>query len=291
MVEALLRHYRAGPLRFELDQHNMPRAVIATSRANAIIYFNGAHITHFQPAGHQPVLFLSSQSSFVPGKAIRGGVPIVYPWFGTNIDDPTAPIHGFARTSQWDLEDMQMFNDIVTLVFTLKNVRFKVVVDQQLRMTLDVRNPSSNPLRFEEALHTYFAVSDVRQVHVEGLGSQTFIDKTDGLKRKISPADPIRITGETDRVYVHTEGMCMIEDPIWRRRIKIEKSNSATTVLWNPWIEKARKMADFGDEEWRNMLCIETANAADNAVILAPGDTHSMSVTLSIQSLNDSMSQ
>jgi glucose-6-phosphate 1-epimerase len=141
---------------------------------------------------------------------------------------------------------------------------------------LEVENPGEEPFQFEEALHTYLAVSDVRQVSVSGLGGASFLDKVDGQQRKLQDAAPIRITGETDRVYLGTTTACVLDDPGFARRITVEKSASSTTVVWNPWIAKAKAMADFGDDEWPGMICIETANAAENAVTLPAGATHSM---------------
>jgi glucose-6-phosphate 1-epimerase len=278
-------------LRFELDPHDMPRAIIKTDLAEAIIYLNGAHITHYQPAGHAPVLFLSSKSNFIPGKAIRGGIPIIYPWFGPKKDDPTAPMHGFARTSQWQVESTIATANTIQLKLSLNQLRFTISIGRNLHVSLEVYNDSSAPLTFEEALHTYLAVSDVRTCIIAGLTGQTFIDKTANHQRKVDDAHSLRLQGETDRVYVNSETDCRIIDPIARRYINILKHNSATTVVWNPWIEKAKKMSDFGDDEWQNMLCVESANAADNAITVAPGATHSMSATLSVQSLNHSMIQ
>jgi glucose-6-phosphate 1-epimerase len=266
---------------FEADQHGMERAVINTRHALAIIYLNGAHITHFQPIGQKPILFLSGKSNFIPGKAIRGGIPIIYPWFGAKKDDPKAAMHGFARTSQWQVEKTDLDADAAELIFSLESLRFHVRVSESLELTLEVRNSSATPLIFEEALHSYFSVSDAREVGIHGLSNQAFIDKTDGMKRKTSRPTALRLTGETDRVYVNSTTLCQIEDPDWNRQIRIEKSNSFTTVLWNPWMEKAKKMSDLADHEWQNFLCIETANAADNAITLAPGATHHMRATIS----------
>jgi glucose-6-phosphate 1-epimerase len=259
----------------------MERAVVKTNHAHAIIYLNGAHITHFQPIGQKPVLFLSGKSNFIPGKAIRGGIPIIYPWFGAKQDDPKSPMHGFARTSHWQVEKTDLDANTAELIFSLDSLRFHVRISDTLEMILEVRNSSATPLIFEEALHSYFLVSDAREIGVHGLSNQTFIDKTDGMKRKTSRPTALRLTGETDRVYINSTTLCQIEDLGWNRQIRIEKTNSFSTVLWNPWIEKAKKMSDLADQEWQNFLCIETANAADNAVTLAPGAIHEMRATIS----------
>jgi D-hexose-6-phosphate mutarotase len=147
-------------------------------------------------------------------------------------------------------------------------------------MELAVRSVDSAPATFEAALHSYFAVSDVRQVRVHGLEGVGFVDKTAAMARKPGEPGPIAIAAETDRVYNAATGTVRIEDPGWTRRLVVEKTGSSTTVVWNPWVAKAKAMPDFGDDEWTGMLCVETANAGDDAVTLAPGAAHVMTATL-----------
>ncbi len=274
-----------GVLRFELDEHGMERAMIKTPAAEAIVYLQGAHITHYQPAGQKPVLFLSSKSHFAPGKAIRGGIPIIYPWFGAKQDDPKAPMHGYARTSAWQVDFGRVNSDVVELGLTLdspghSNVRLLVQIGSQLDLELQVSSRSEGPITIEEAFHSYLAIADVRHSFVVGLGGRTFIDKTDQMQRKMEPQPLLAFKSETDRVYLNTERACDVFDLYGKRRITIAKSNSASTVVWNPWEEKSRGMFDMGAGDWQRMLCIETANAADNAITLAPGATHRMSASI-----------
>ena len=156
---------------------------------------------------------------------------------------------------------------------------YEVHVGSKLSMALHVTNLGSQPIRFEEALHTYFRVSDVRQVAVEGLDGATYIDKTDGMSRK-KQEGPVTISGETDRVYLDTTSTVWINDAGGNRRITVEKEGSRATVVWNPWVNKARAMTDFGDDEWPAMLCVETVNAADVPVSLPAGATHVMTATI-----------
>ena len=158
-----------------------------------------------------------------------------------------------------------------------------VSVGRTLRMELTARNIDSAPATFEEALHSYFAVSDVRQVRIRGLEGVGYVDKTAAMARKPGEGEPIAIAAETDRVYLGTKGAVTIEDAGWKRRIVVGKTGSATTVVWNPWIAKAKAMPDFGDDEWTGMVCVETANAMDDAVTLAPGAVHVMAATLEVQ--------
>jgi glucose-6-phosphate 1-epimerase len=143
---------------------------------------------------------------------------------------------------------------------------------------MEVRGQGSAPapFTFEQALHTYFAVGDVRQASLDGLQNTEYIDKVDSFRRKLQPAEAIRITGETDRVYLKTRSTCVVRDPVLQRTITVDKENSASTVVWNPWIDKARAMPDFGDDEWPRMLCVETANVGDGAVRLEGGQIHRM---------------
>ena len=278
----------------ESGASGLPRLAVTTPLANAHVYLHGGHITHYQPVTSGPVLFLSRSSLFAFDKAIRGGVPIIFPWFGARAGDPGAAMHGFARTSEWELEELDCAEDeVVTLTLRMASsktmraqwphdfvLRHRITIGAQLKMALEVENISDAPFTFEEALHTYFAVSDVREVSVTGLGGTDFIDKTDRFQRKRQAEETLRLTGETDRVYLNTRTECAIHDAAYRRHITIGKSGSDTTVVWNPWIAKAKAMSDFGDDEWTSMLCIETANTGANAVTLPAGATHVMEAVI-----------
>ena len=288
-------HGIPGVLRFEDTPGGLVRAIITGPHAGATVYLHGAHVTGWTPAGQRPVLFTSSRSRYEPGIAIRGGVPIVFPWFGPRADGVAGPLHGFARIVEWSLERARLRPDgAVELSLALDpnqasrsagydafHLRFRVAVGAALEMELEVHNRSGAPLRFEEALHTYFAVADIRQVAVTGLGDTTYVDKTAAFARKQSES-PIRIARETDQVHLNTASRCEIEDPVWRRIIAVEKEGSDTTVVWNPWIDKTRTIADMAPDDWQGMLCLETANALDNAVVLPPGGTHRMRATIRI---------
>jgi glucose-6-phosphate 1-epimerase len=286
-----------GAVRFEAGPGGLTRVVVDTPQAEAHVYLHGAHVTHYQPRGDRPVLFMSQRSRFEPGVPIRGGVPIVFPWFGPKAGEPSAPLHGIARLAEWGVESASRGADgSVTLVLGLEvgdathsswphacSLRYRVVIREALDLTLEVRNRSDAAVIFEEALHTYLAVADVRQISVTGLAGSRYIDKTEGMKRKVQESALIQITGETDRVYLGTKATCVIDDPGTDRRLVVEKSGSEATVVWNPWVAKARAMPDLGDDEWPEMLCIESGNVAEHAVTLGPGQHHAMQV--SIQSM------
>jgi len=224
-------------------------------------------------------------------------VPICFPWFGPKAGSPDAPPHGFARILPWAVAAVTRGSDgslRAELDLTPEAaarggfphelaLSLTVRVGRNLWLDLAVRNTDAAPRAFEAALHSYFAVSDVRHARIHGLEGVPYVDKTAGMARRPGASEPIAIAAETDRVYLGAVGPVTIEDPGWRRRIVVAKSGSSTTVVWNPWVAKARAMADFGDEEWPGMVCVETANAMDDAVTLAPGATHVMTATLEVQ--------
>jgi len=279
-----------GTVRFESGPNGLVRAVVETPHAEAIVYLHGAHLTHYQPQGDRPVLFTSRVSRFLPNQPIRGGVPIVFPWFGPHGGDPSAPMHGFARIAAWNLEAVERETDgAVALAFSLESVRathpgwshayaarYSVRIGPRLELSLEVSNPSDQTVTYEEALHTYLAVADIHAVAVHGLAGTTYIDKTDGMKRKTQGPESLGISAETDRVYLGTQATCTVEDRAGGRRLVVEKQGSDATVVWNPWIAKAKAMPDFGDDEWSRMLCIETVNAADYPVQLPPRGAHQL---------------
>ena len=278
-------------------QGGLPQILIANEHAQAAMYLHGAHVTHFQPRGQKPVLWMSARSWFGADKPIRGGGPICWPWFGPHARKPGLPAHGFARLSDWRLRALTNEPDggtSVTLALESSdrtkalwphdfNLEYTVRVAARLELSLRVKNTGTAAFTFEEALHTYLAVSDIRKVAVHGLSGVACLDKVRGMQRFTQGAEPLTFSGETDRVYLDTEAACEVDDPGLERLIRIEKSGSRTTVVWNPWVKKAQAMPDFGDDEWPGMLCIETANAAANAVTLAPGAAHEIAARIEVR--------
>ncbi len=288
-----------GVVQFQEGPGGLEFLHIQSRLATARIYLQGAHVAHFQPTGEEAVLFMSASSLYAPEKPLRGGVPVIFPWFGPRAGFPDAPAHGFARNLPWDIEHV-MVTDSGEVVVTLRldsdertrsqwpydfTLRHTITIGTVLNMALSVENRSDEAFSFEEALHTYLLVKDVRDVSITGLEGVEYIDKADEFRRKTQDSSPIRITSETDRIYLNTESTCIAEDPGIRRRLQVEKQGSATTVVWNPWIKKAAALPDFGDDEWPQMLCIETTNAAENAIVLSAGSTHEMRAVISVEQL------
>jgi glucose-6-phosphate 1-epimerase len=267
---------------------------VSSTGSEGEVYLHGAHVTSWKPAGRQEVLFVSSESRWEDGRAIRGGVPICFPWFGDKADDPKAPAHGFVRTKAWQIESIAQAGEGVTVsMFTESGddtrrwstadfrLVHRVTFGPVLRLELEVTNTGKTPMHFEEALHAYHRVGNVLQTRVAGLNAVQYIDKTDLNRTKIQNGE-ITIVSETDRVYLNTTAPVELEDPASRLRTRVAKENSRTTVVWNPWVQKARSLSDFGDDEWTQMICIETSNVAGFGLDLAPGQQHKMTALVRV---------
>ena len=273
-------------------------AEVANQYALANIALQGAHVATFQPRGEEPVIWLSPLAKFAPGKSIRGGVPICWPWFGPHQTDSKLPGHGFARTVPWELLDTKALEDGSTFLrFGLiendttraqwphpSTAQLEVTVGKALRVELVTANTGSAPFELGEALHTYLQISDVGNMTIRGLEGCEYIDKVGATTRR-TQQDGIVIESEVDRVYVNTAADCVIEDKGLKRAIRIHKEGSRSTVVWNPWTEKAEKMGDFGPKLHRDMVCVESGNAMENAVTVAPGETHRLVAMYSVEKL------
>lgn len=241
---------------------------------DAEIYLQGAHLARFRDW-----LYLSPNSHFAVGQPIRGGVPVIFPWFGAKKDDPDAPSHGIARTALWQVENVA--EDAVTLGLEIESWRaqMKFELGDALRMRLEVENASAQNQRFECALHTYFAVEDVRNISIEGLNGKDYLDKTDAMQRKTQRGD-VLIEGQTDRVYLDSPGPIAIRDAT--RTLEIRGAQGwRSTVVWNPWSEKAAQMKDVSADQWKRFVCVECGAIADDAAILTPGETYILDVSIS----------
>jgi|SRR5450756_846025 len=297
-LAALNAHFGlAGVLAFHETPSGLAYAEVTGPAASARIYLQGAHLATWQPKGTEPVLFMSRKSDFEVGKPIRGGVPLAFPWFATDskadrVNGKPGPSHGFARIQDWTVAFAALAGEDLHLTLTLGPTemsrsmgfdKFRVVsqltIGKSLRMQLAVANDDSKPLVFEEAMHTYFHVGDVHEVSVTGLEPTSFLDKTDGMMVKPAANIPLRFTGFTDRVYENTAATCVIHDELLKRTIKVEKKNSNTTVVFNPW----KELPDQGPDEWHEMLALETVNAATNRVTLEPGKTHAMEAHITVE--------
>lgn len=284
-------------LKFTEDVNGLIIACIANEQAQSTISLQGAHIMTFEPVGEKPVIWLSPAAKLVRGKSIRGGVPICWPWFGAHATDSTFPSHGFARTVPWQIVASEALSDGSTrITFELPQssipvaqwphacqVRNIVTIGKEMTVELITENTGQTMFEIGEALHTYFAISDVDKICITGLEGCTYLDKVGDWQRR-TQAGAITIAEEIDRLYVNTDSDCLIIDSGHKRCIRIAKRGSLSTVVWNPWVEKTAKMGDFGsDTGYCGMVCVESANAAENIVKVAPGARHSLHVTYNIE--------
>jgi glucose-6-phosphate 1-epimerase len=284
-----------GIARVSTGNGGLARVQISTPAASGEIYLHGAHVTSWRPVGKEEVFFVSSTSLWQDGHAIRGGVPICFPWFGDKADDPHAPAHGFVRTKEWKLESIATNGEAVSVEMSTESdagthhwypsdfrLVYRVTFGADLTLELIMLNTGEKPLRFEEALHAYHNVGDVASARLTGLDGVHYLDKTDSYRQKMQAGD-VTIERETDRVYLNTGHPLELTDPVLHRRIDVAKENSLTTVVWNPWAEEALTLSDLGRDQWRRMLCIEASNVGDFAVQLAPGQQHIMKARVSVR--------
>jgi glucose-6-phosphate 1-epimerase len=286
------RHGIAGVAHLVEGQGGLTQVRVTTAAATGEIYLHGAHVTSWRPAGHPDALFVSAASRWEPGRGIRGGIPVCFPWFANKAGDPQAPSHGFVRTRSWTLDSIAHTGADVVVNLSIESdaqtrelwpFDFRLVLratfGAMLHVELTATNTGDAPLNFEEALHTYYAIGDAASVRISGLDGGRYRDKVDGGRERVQQGD-ITIDGETDRVYLDTTAAVEIHDPALQRRLHISKSGSRSTVVWNPWIERARALADLQDD-WRRMVCVETANVAPSDVVLQPGGSHRLALTVS----------
>ena len=278
-------------------QGGLPKIQIRSPEVSAEMYLHGAQVTSWKPAGTEEVLFVSRQARWKDGRAIRGGVPVCFPWFGNNADNPTAPAHGFVRTKAWQVESVEQRDGAITVgMFTESDdetrrwwpadfrLALHVKFGSTLTLALVVTNTGTTTMRFEEALHSYYRIGDINDVRVRGLDATKFLDQSDANLEKVQQGD-IAIVSETDREFLDTRGPVDVDDVALRRRVRTVKDRSLTTVVWNPWVTKAHALPDLADDEWSEFVCIETCNVGPFAVQLAPGQQHTMQSVVSVSRL------
>jgi glucose-6-phosphate 1-epimerase len=276
----------------------LPKIQITMPQASAEIYLHGAHLTSWIPSGGKEVIFLSEKAQFQDGKAIRGGVPICFPWFNAKADNTKAPSHGFVRTKTWDLDSIVQEGNAVSVSLTTRSdestrkwwphkfrATQRITIGAQLELALTVTNTGSTPLTFEEALHTYYRVGQIREVRIVTLDGVTYQDNTEGNHEKLQQGDNL-FTQRTDNAYLNTQHDLDLIDASLNRRILIGKRHSNNTVVWNPWQELAKGMADLGDDEWQNFVCVEAANIRASAITLQPEAQHTMTVIVKVEELS-----
>ncbi len=256
---------------------------VKNEAAEAKVALQGAHLFHYARAGEEPILWLSEESDFELGKAIRGGVPVCWPWFGFN-EDKSLPQHGFARTSLWEFvgsDEVDARTTVLTLRLTHDEktlqiwhykflLELKITISDKLMLELKTTNLDDKPFKISQALHTYFSVSHISEVAIKGLDKKPYLDALT-WKKEIQNGD-ITLNQEVDRVYQEVDGEIVLSDK--NREVHIKNSGSSSVVVWNPWIEKTLRMSAMQEDAYKHMLCIESANAFDDARVLKPQEEH-----------------
>jgi len=287
-----------GVLAFRKSPGGLVYAAVQNDYAAANVFLHGAQVTSYIPEGQEPVLFLSELSRYEGGRAIRGGIPLSWPWFADHPSDSSKPAHGFARTTELTVKKTGLLaggGEGITLGLTdneatrgLWDYSFSLELDISIGSALDLaltmRNTDDERFSITSAFHSYYHVSSIGDISIMGLEDSDYIDKVDGFKVKTQD-EPVRISEETDRIYLHTEKGCILSDPGYGRKIRIRKSGSGSTVVWNPWRDKARSMADLGDDDYRGFVCVEVANAGEDIIRIPPGGEHRLGLTVMVEEM------
>jgi D-hexose-6-phosphate mutarotase len=289
-----------GGVRFE-KRFGGPVAVLEAAGAVAVVSLQGAQVLSWRsPLSTEDVLWLSPAAQLGTGKAVRGGVPVCWPWFGPHPSDAKKPAHGFVRAAPWRVAgsaasarramlvlkfDAAMIDAVVWPARA--SAEIEITLAETLTISLSTTNLGDEPFALTQALHTYLAVGDIAGVSVTGFEDLDYIDQLDGNARRMQKG-LIVFEGEVDRIYQGAIGAVTVVDRSLGREISVAKSGSHSTVVWNPWVDKAARLGDMGPDGYRRMLCIEAANAGDDAVTLAPRARHRLVTELSVKSIASS---
>jgi glucose-6-phosphate 1-epimerase len=284
-IEQLNTQYGlAGQLKFVEGQGGFPCIEIRNKSAKALISVYSGQVLSFQPVAEpEDLLFLSKQAYYQAGKAIKGGIPICWPWFGPDPEGLGRPSHGFVRNRLWTVIGTETVTDSETKVTlglgdttetkTIWPQSFELTIEISVSNTLTValvtRNRGDQAFSITQALHTYFKVGDISQVQILGLENTQYLDKVDSGVQKTQQG-PVAIAQEVDRVYTDVPGALVIQDAALGRRIRITSSGSKTAIVWNPWAKICSEMADLDNDDYKSLVCVETANAANEVVDVAP---------------------
>jgi glucose-6-phosphate 1-epimerase len=285
----------------KLDELNCWR--ISHSQAELLIAQQGAQILSYQRDGEQPLIWLNERAVFKQGTPIRAGMPVCWPWFGNLARNPQAvqamrsatdeaSAHGLVRAQDWQLLGIDSSDGNLRIDFTLPqangelpgwphsvDLKLTIELGEHLVVKLSSHNLGDQEVSISQALHTYFAVSDVRDVSVQGVAGLNYIETLEDWQVRSQTGD-LHFNGETDRIYQKTPAQLSIVDPTWNRRIELTSEGSNSAVIWNPWADRAAQLSDMADDGWQRMLCIETANVMDDIVTLLPGGSHTLGFTL-----------
>ena len=275
-----------------------PVAILEAAGSTAIVALQGGQVLSWRARGFSDdVLWLSPSAQLGTGKAVRGGVPVCWPWFGAHPSDAAKPAHGFVRAAYWNVAGSATSASRARLILSFDTsvvdaslwqprarAELEITVGETLTISLSTDNLSAAPFALTQALHTYLNVGDIADATVTGLESRRYIDQLDGGAVRLQ-SGAIVIGSEVDRIYQATGDDVVVTDNRLARQICVAKSGSQSTVVWNPWIAKAARLGDVGEDGYRRMLCIETANAGDDVVMLAARARHRIVTELKVSRL------
>lgn len=287
----------AGHVLFKEGTGRLPIAEITNHHASASISLYGAHILSYRPQRQPDVLWVSNKSFFEAGKPIRGGIPLCFPWFGPHAADPKKPMHGFARLSMWHvLKTESLQDDSTKIVLGLQDsdatrailpIHFSAeatfIIGKQLEVSLSVTNTDTSAIQISDALHTYFHIGSIDAITIDGLHHASFYDGPGGTALQQQQEARLAITKEENRRYINTTSDCLIHDQQLHRIIRAAKRGSHVTVVWNPWSEMSKTMADMGADEYKTFVCVEAVNAYNDIITLEPHANHTIAVVLSVE--------
>ena len=279
----------ADKAKFVEGKGGFPVIEINNEHARAVISLYAGQVLSFQPVGQKELMFVSNNAYFQSGKAIKGGAPVCWPWFGPDPEGKGRPNHGFVRNRLWDMRSLISTQDgstqvIMGLVDTPEtrsiwnysfDLAIAITVGSSLTIELITRNTGQQPFEITQALHSYFSVGDITQVQVLGLEDKSYIDKVDDGKQK-TQTGAVTFTQECDRIYLDVPSELIIDDSAWDRQIKVTATNSKTAIVWNPWSEISVNMADLSDKDYQSFVCVETANAANEIIQISPDNEYKM---------------
>lgn len=289
----ILKHKPVPGLHALVGPGGLTTLEVATPLCRARLTLLGAHLMSWAPHGAAEVLWMSGKSNFEVGKPLRGGVPVCFPWFGA-LADASQPTHGFVRHTLFDLVSADLAEGgVMTLALETHERKashpswahpYKLRIEFCFGKTLEIRRTVTNtgkaPFTFTGAFHTYFSIGNIREVRLNGFDGTPFVDRL--TEQHSVQKGPITFSSETDRIHLPHSGNAEIEDPVMKRRIRLSSKGSASTVVWNPWVAKAARLADFGDDEWPGVVCVETANALSDGPLVAPGARHELAVGIEL---------
>ena len=278
----------------EKTSEGLQKLSIATDLAAAEIYLHGAHLTHYQPHGQSPVIFDAQASRVTPPKAVHAGIPICWPWFGPHPTDSSKPQHGFVRDRVWILSKVHALADEeIEVILSLKSnahtqalfdfsfeLELTFTIGNTLTLSLKTTNLDTKSFTITQALHTYFAISHLSNVQIKGVENCSYVDYTD---HKIVKKDKeaLIVQQEVNRVYVPSNATVFIEDSKAKRTIVVSKSGSHSTTIWNPWVENG--IHDLKGDAYNRFVCVETTNALEDAVSIAPQRSHTITQHIALK--------